>query len=107
MIRSVSPFDGRVVAEYQETSPEQVEMAIETAARLQGEWEDTPVADRARPMARLAEVLEQQRDDLAALMADEMGKPLAQGSGEVDKCAWVCRHYAESTEQILAPRHIE
>ncbi|MGH8946754.1 MAG: NAD-dependent succinate-semialdehyde dehydrogenase [Acidimicrobiia bacterium] len=107
MIRSVSPYDGRVIAEYEETGPEQVASAIETAARLQREWEDTPIAERARPMARLAEVLEQTRDDLAALMADEMGKPLAQGLGEVDKCAWVCRHYAESTEEILAPRHLE
>jgi succinate-semialdehyde dehydrogenase/glutarate-semialdehyde dehydrogenase len=40
-------------------------------------------------------------------MADEMGKPVSQGAGEVDKCAWVCRHYAQSTERILAPEHIE
>ena len=107
MIQSVSPFDGRVVGEYEETGPEQVEAAIETAAGLQREWETVPVSERAIPMRRLAELLEESRDDLAVLMADEMGKPVAQGVGEVDKCAWVCRHYAESTEEILAPRHIE
>ncbi len=107
MIKSVSPFDGRVVGQYEETSPEEVETAIETAAGLQREWENVLVSERATPMRRLAELLEESRDDLAVLMADEMGKPVTQGVGEVDKCAWVCRHYAESTEEILAPRHIE
>jgi succinate-semialdehyde dehydrogenase/glutarate-semialdehyde dehydrogenase len=107
MIRSVSPYDGRVIGEYEESSPEQVESVIDTAARLQREWEEVSIAERARPMDRLAEILEERREQLAELMADEMGKPLGQGRAEVDKCAWVCRHYAASTEEILAPRPIE
>jgi succinate-semialdehyde dehydrogenase/glutarate-semialdehyde dehydrogenase len=107
MIESVSPYDGRVVGGYEETSPDEVEAAIDTAADRQREWEGFPVSERAKPMRRLAELLEESSDDLAVLMADEMGKPVAQGVGEVAKCAWVCRHYAESTEDILAPRHIE
>jgi succinate-semialdehyde dehydrogenase/glutarate-semialdehyde dehydrogenase len=40
-------------------------------------------------------------------MADEMGKPVSQGRAEADKCAWVCRHYAEHAGEILADRDIE
>lgn len=58
-------------------------------------------------MLRAAALLEASRDELAVLMADEMGKPVAQGRGEVDKCAWVCRHYAENAERILTETHIE
>lgn len=107
MIRSVSPYDGRVIGEYEESSPEQVESVIDTAARLQREWEEVSIAERARRMDRLAEILEERREQLAELMSDEMGKPLGQGRAEVDKCAWVCRHYAASTEKILSPRPIE
>jgi succinate-semialdehyde dehydrogenase/glutarate-semialdehyde dehydrogenase len=106
MISSISPTDGRVLAEYEETTPSEVKEHIETAAVLQREWESVSIADRAVPMLRLADLLEANRDELAALMADEMGKPVSQGQGEVDKSAWACRHYAENAERILADEHI-
>jgi succinate-semialdehyde dehydrogenase/glutarate-semialdehyde dehydrogenase len=105
MISSISPTDGRVLAEYEETTPSEVKEHIEAAAVLQREWETVSIADRAVPMFRLAELLEANRDELAALMADEMGKPIVQGQGEVDKSAWGCRHYAENAERILTEEH--
>ena len=107
MISSVSPTDGRVVAEYEETSPADVQRHIDTAVALQRQWEGVSLTDRAVPMRRLADLLEANREELAILMADEMGKPVAQGLGEVDKCAWVCRHYADNAERILASIDIE
>ncbi len=106
MISSISPTDGRLLAEYEETTPEEVTAHIENAARLQQEWEHVSIAERAVPMMRLAELLEQSREELAGLMADEMGKPLAQGRAEIDKCAWACRHYATEAERILADEPI-
>ena len=106
MISSISPTDGRVLAEYEETSPEEVTRHIETAARLQQEWETVSLAERSTPMLRLAELLEASKEELALLMADEMGKPVAQGRAEVDKCAWVCRHYAVEAERILTDEPI-
>lgn len=107
MLNSISPFDGRLLAEYEETTPENVKLNIETAASQQREWEKVSVSDRATPMLRLAELLESSRGELAELMADEMGKPVAQGLAETDKCAWVCRHYAENAERILRDEGIE
>lgn len=106
MISSISPTDGRVIAEYEETSPGDVHAHIERAAALQRDWEQTTVSERAEPMSRMADLLEINREELAGLMADEMGKPVAQGRSEVDKCAWVCRHYAAETERILSDEHI-
>jgi succinate-semialdehyde dehydrogenase/glutarate-semialdehyde dehydrogenase len=107
LITSVSPFDGRLIAEYPETEPDELAAHIETASRLQRDWENTAFAERAVPMREMARLLEQNRDELAELMADEMGKPVSQGLGEVDKCAWVCRHYADNAERILADQAIE
>jgi succinate-semialdehyde dehydrogenase / glutarate-semialdehyde dehydrogenase len=47
--------------------------------------------------------VEAEAESLAETMAIEMGKPLAQGVAEIEKCAWACRHYAEHGERFLAP----
>lgn len=107
MLQSISPTDGRLLAEYEETPADQVQRDIDTAAALQRDWETVPIPERAGLMNELARLLEVNRDELAGLMTDEMGKPIAQSLAEVDKCAWVCRHYAENTERILQPDHIE
>jgi succinate-semialdehyde dehydrogenase/glutarate-semialdehyde dehydrogenase len=40
-------------------------------------------------------------------MVEEMGKPIGAAEAEIDKCAWVCRHYAENGEALLEPRVVE
>lgn len=107
MIRSISPTDEIVLAEYGETSESDVQDHITTAAELQREWENTSLEERSGPMLEMAGLLEEHREQLAEMMTDEMGKPIAQARAEVDKCAWVCRHYAENAEHILAEEHIE
>ncbi len=60
-------------------------------------------ADRLRAAAAL---LRERSQSLAELMAREMGKPLAQGRAEAEKCAWVCEYYAEHTASFLEPEQI-
>jgi succinate-semialdehyde dehydrogenase/glutarate-semialdehyde dehydrogenase len=52
-------------------------------------------------------VLAARKDELAAMMALEMGKPLADGRAEIDKCALVCRYYADNAASFLAPRDVK
>src|SRR4029453_4016898 len=66
-------------------------------------WRATPFSQRAPLMKKAASLLRQRKSELSTLMADEMGKPLAQGIGEVEKCAWVCEYYADFAESHLAP----
>ena len=67
----------------------------------------TDLGTRRTHMLRLADVLESRREELAELMALEMGKPVAEGRAEVTKCAWACRYYADEAEAILADHHIK
>lgn len=105
-MQSVDPATGELFASFPETSAEEVAFHIETADLLQQEWMQTPLSARSERMLRLAEVLEGRREELAVLMAREMGKPVTQGRAEVDKCAWACRYYADEAETILADEHI-
>jgi succinate-semialdehyde dehydrogenase/glutarate-semialdehyde dehydrogenase len=101
-VASINPANDEVVAEYDLDAADAVESAIELADQRHRDWRRTPFATRSTMMEAAAGELERRRDELATLMALEMGKPLAQGRAEVDKCAWVCRYYAEHAEGQLA-----
>jgi succinate-semialdehyde dehydrogenase/glutarate-semialdehyde dehydrogenase len=82
-------------------------LQIETAQRLQLGWRQTAITHRRDRLLQLATILDERRDDLARLMASEMGKPVRQGRAEVDKCAWACRYFADEAETILADQVID
>lgn len=107
LYRSLNPATEELLAEFDTSTPGEIEIALQSAERVFSDWRRTPFAERRRVNERLADLLEAQADDLARLMAEEMGKPLAQGVAEAKKCAWVARHYAETGEQALRPRPLE
>jgi succinate-semialdehyde dehydrogenase/glutarate-semialdehyde dehydrogenase len=102
-LRSVNPADGSLVREYPEATPGDVAAALTGAVRAFESWRRTSFAERGAVMRQAGALLRGRRDELSRLMAVEMGKPVAQGRAEADKCAWVCEHYAESAEGLLAP----
>jgi succinate-semialdehyde dehydrogenase/glutarate-semialdehyde dehydrogenase len=102
-LQSVNPTDGSLLREYEEATAGEVAAALAGAARAFDHWRRTPFAERSAVLRRAGALLRERRDELARLMALEMGKPVAQGRAEADKCAWVCDHYAEHAEGFLAP----
>ncbi len=105
-LRSVNPATGETVNEYDETPPAEVTRALARAHAAFLASRETTFASRAETMRRAAARLRQGREGMARLMALEMGKPLAQGRSEIDKCAWVCEHYADNAEGLLAPEPV-
>lgn len=106
-MRSVNPATGEVVADYREHTPEEAAGIVDSAHRAFGSWRAVPWAERSALLHALARVLERRREELARLMAIEMGKPVSEGTAELDKCAWACRFYASEGEGMLADRRIE
>jgi len=106
-IRAVNPATGRTIEEFAEWSEDRIERAVEGAHRAARAWRDVSFAERARPMREAARILRARTDDLARIMALEMGKILREGRAEVAKCAWVCEHYAEHAESMLVDEAVE
>jgi succinate-semialdehyde dehydrogenase/glutarate-semialdehyde dehydrogenase len=82
-----------------------IEHAIAKAHAAFHGWRETSPAFRARHLRALGRVLRLQRDDLAALITAEMGKPITQARAEIDKCAAVCDFYARHGADWLAEEH--
>lgn len=106
-IESVNPATEETIRRFDELNDDEVERAIERADKAFREWRLTAFRERAERMSRAGDVLEKRRDELARLMTIEMGKPIAQARSEAEKCAWVCRHYAENAERFLRDRVVE
>ncbi|MBW3534340.1 MAG: NAD-dependent succinate-semialdehyde dehydrogenase [Gemmatimonadetes bacterium] len=104
---AVNPATGTVIRKYPEMEDGAVEDILAHAHQAYLEWRDTDFPDRAAPMRAAATILRDRSRELAELMTREMGKPVAAGEGEVEKCAWVCEHYAEHAEAFLAPVRVE
>ena len=44
---------------------------------------------------------------MSILMADEMGKPIKQGMGEISKCIWLCDYYLNNSKQVLCEKYVK
>lgn len=106
-MKSINPFNNEVVFEHEELTESQVNAAIEKAHTAFDAWRKTSFVERSQLMKRLSEVLEDHKERYANVMTKEMGKPITQAIAEVEKCAWVCRYYAENGSSQLAVKPIE
>jgi succinate-semialdehyde dehydrogenase/glutarate-semialdehyde dehydrogenase len=100
--QSVNPTTGDVLETLEETVPDALTRILERATAASRDWRRRPVAERAERLRAAGRLLRERKDTYARTMALEMGKPLAQGVGEAEKCAWVCDYYAEHGAAFLA-----
>jgi succinate-semialdehyde dehydrogenase/glutarate-semialdehyde dehydrogenase len=101
-MHAIDPKDGSLLASFPEHTPDQVEDALRRAAGAAGRWARTALGERTAMLGRAADALEADKRRYAEVMTREMGKPIGAAVGEVEKCAWVCRYYAEHAAAFLA-----
>ena len=101
VITSVNPATGKTIRTYEEMTPEAAAAAVAQAHETWQTWRTASFATRATHMKKAAGILRERKQELAKLMAAEMGKPLKQGVAEAEKCAWVCDYYADNAEAHL------
>lgn len=106
-IQSINPFNGEIIKTYQAYNPQEVEEKISATNEAWYQWKKTSFEERASLLRKLAEVLRSHKDDLAILMAKEMGKPVKQGASEVEKCAVCCEYYAENGQKYMQDQLVE
>jgi len=105
-IESVNPATGERLRRFDAMSEAEVADAVAACATAQRAWAATPFEERAVPLRAAAGLLRAEREALAREMALEMGKPLAQGIAEAEKCALACEYYAERAAGFLAPEPV-
>lgn len=102
MLKVINPTSGRLLHEYPALDPAAMDARISTATEAFAHWRRHTIAQRADVLNRVATLMREQETDLARLMTLEMGKPVKEARGEVQKAAWCAEHYAAHAEDYLA-----
>ncbi len=101
VLQSVNPATGEKLGLFKIHSGQQVEEALVRAQKAFRAWSTEKFPLRANLMVKAAECLRRHKARLAAVMTAEMGKPIVESEGEVEKCAWNCDYYADNAELFL------
>lgn len=106
-IEAINPATEETIRIYEPMVWEQIESTIAGMQKTFLSWRESDFTERTKKMKAAARILRDEKDEFARLMADEMGKPLAQGKSEAEKCAWCCDYYADNAKKFLASEVVE
>lgn len=107
IMRSVNPTTGEELATFEQDSDAVVEQKLAAANTAVPQLKAAGWARRAELMNAAADLLEADLEVVAAMITDEMGKPIAQSRGEVAKSVYAMRYYAENAEGFLSGRTLD
>lgn len=99
---SRNPATGEVFARYPFDNPQQVEAILVAAEGAYRKWAATPIGERARVIAKLADVIEAEKDAFASIISREMGKTIKEAHAEVAKNCKMIRYYVENGPAMIA-----
>ncbi|WP_437574484.1 NAD-dependent succinate-semialdehyde dehydrogenase [Sorangium sp. So ce887] len=105
-IATINPATGETLETFEPLSSAALEQKVARAHAAFRSFRQTPLADRAQKLRRAAEILEGEKEQLGQLMTVEMGKTIGSAIAEAQKCATVCRYYADNAERLLAPEEV-
>ena len=95
-----NPANAETVGHAPRCTAADVERAIEAAHAAFSDWRATPAKTRAQLLRLWFDLILAHRDDLAAIMVHEQGKPLAEAHGEIDYAASFIEWFAEEARRV-------
>ncbi len=90
-----NPATGVVEREFPSATEAEITAAIDSAHTAHLEWRDWSIADRAKVLSTVAALYDERKEELADIIAREMGKPVRQGRGEAWFVGEIYKFYAE------------
>ncbi|HAA79802.1 MAG: aldehyde dehydrogenase [Microbacteriaceae bacterium BACL25 MAG-120322-bin65] len=91
-----------IVASFKGATESDIKHALEAATGAQRAWNDMGIIKRGQILRAVADLIDQRREAIAALMTREQGKTLAEARGEVDGSSETIRYHAASSRNPLA-----
>lgn len=100
-IATISPVTGEILKTFTPLTPEKIEIKLALAQAAFTDYRHTTMAQRGKWLKAAADILEKNSTKYAQIITTEMGKPIKSAIAEVNKCALVCRYYADHAAEFL------
>ena len=104
--RVQNPATGEVIETFETATNAQLEQALKNADAAYQEWRNRTIQDRAAIVRRVAELFEERKDELAKIVAQEMGKPLSEGVEEIDFATSIISYYGVHGPSLAVDQEI-
>jgi len=101
-IATINPATGETLKIFEPLTDAEIAAKLDLAGLANDSYRKTSFSDRSHWLHQAADILDKEKADFAKIMTLEMGKPYKAAISEVEKCAAVCRYYAEHAAEFLA-----
>lgn len=95
-----NPFNDNLIGVIPDLSSDEVKQAVESCFIAQKKWATTTAFERATILHKWADLIEQNKDDLAVIMTSEQGKPINESLGEIEYSVSYFRWFAEEAKRL-------
>jgi len=105
-IQSINPYTGEIMREFELLTERKIREEIALSRKAFSAWRAVPLSERSSCVRKLAGHLRAEKQTYAEYITKEMGKPIRESLGEIEKCAWLCDYYTENAAKFLETEHI-
>jgi succinate-semialdehyde dehydrogenase/glutarate-semialdehyde dehydrogenase/succinyl-CoA reductase len=104
-LKTINPATEQILKEYEILNKEQLTRLVKQARQTFLEWKNN-IDRRSEHLYSFAKELRKNKESLAKIVTQEMGKAIKEARSEVEKCAWTIEYYADhgkifSTSEIV------
>jgi len=105
--KSLNPFDGNLINEFEYWDNSQIDDAIGKCSASRELWGKSPLLSRTKSLQKARDILIRDKEKLALLITNEMGKILSESVAEIEKCITLIEFYVENAKDFLADEYID
>ncbi|MER2133584.1 MAG: NAD-dependent succinate-semialdehyde dehydrogenase [Arthrobacter sp.] len=105
--RVINPATGEPGEEFPLATDAEIQDALAASQAAFESWREVPIAERGRIVSRIAELFTERKDELAAIITEEMGKPLPESVGEAEYCTDIFDYFATEGPTLAADQEIK
>lgn len=105
-MKSINPATEEIVGEIKESSQQDVLNAVSKARKAFQTWKNTKYEERAEAVSNFGKILKKRQNEIAELATKEMGKPILQSKGDVDRAISMNKWFIDNTEKFIMPEKL-